>query len=108
MLAGDDSSSLVKNGSPEDMEVDDEIVDQVDAVIAALQKYRDNEPEVSPSNWYGYSPGPIPVEDTNTQLKENFRNSPEDEEIVSPVEEPRTYRICPKPGVSGFREDTSA
>ena len=29
------------------MEVDDEIVDQVDAVIAALQKYRDNEPEVS-------------------------------------------------------------
>ena len=88
MLASDDSSSLVKNGSPEDMEVDDEIVDQVDAVIAALQKYRDKEPEVSPSNWYGYSPEPIHVDDTNTQLKENFWNSPEDEEIVSPVEEP--------------------
>ena len=41
MLASDDSSSLVKNGSPEDMEMDDELVDQVDAVIAALQKYMD-------------------------------------------------------------------
>ena len=40
VLASDDSSSLVKNGSPEDMEVDDDVVDQVDAVIAALQKYR--------------------------------------------------------------------
>ena len=37
VLASDDSSSLVKNGSPEYMEMDDEIVDQVDAVIAALQ-----------------------------------------------------------------------
>ena len=72
VLASDDSSSLVKNGSHDNMEVDVEIVDQVDAVIAALQKYRDHEPEVSPSNWYGYSPEPIPVEDTNTQLKENF------------------------------------
>ena len=29
------------------------------------------------------------------------------EEIVSPVEEPGTHRVCPKPGVSVFREDTS-
>ena len=107
VLASDDSSSLVKNGSPEDMEMDDDVVDQVDAVIAALQKYMDNESEVSPSNWYGYSPEPIPVEDTNTQLKENFWNSPEDEEIVSPVEEPGVTRVCPKTGVSVFREDTS-
>ena len=59
------------------MEMDDEIVDQVDAVIAALQKYRDKEPEVSPSNWYGYSPEPIHVDDTNTQLKDQpwFRPS---------------------------------
>ena len=57
LLASDDSSSLVKNGSPDDTEMGDEVVDQVDAVIAALQKYRDKEPEVSPPYWYGYSPG---------------------------------------------------
>ena len=47
------------------------------------------------------------MEDTNTHLKENFWNSPEDEEIVSTVEEPWTHRVCPKLGVSLFREDTS-
>ena len=44
LLTSDDSSSLVKI---DDMEMDDEVIDQVDAVIAALQKYRDKEPEVS-------------------------------------------------------------
>ena len=78
----------------------DEVVDQVDAVIAALQKYRDKEPEVSPPYWYGYSPEPITVEDTETQLKENFVNSPEDEEIVSPD------GGYPKRGVSIFPKGT--
>ena len=55
----------------------------------------------------GVFPEPIPVDDTIIQLKENFWNSPEVEEIVSPVEEPGTHRVCPKPGVSIFREDTS-
>ncbi len=107
MLTNDDSSSLVKNGSPDDTEMGDEVVDQVDAVIAALEKYRDEEPEVSPPNWYGYSPEPILVEDTEIRLKGNFVNSPEYEEIVSPVEEPGTHRVYPKRGVSIFREDTA-
>ena len=88
------------------MEMDDEVVDQVDAVIAALQKYKDKEPEVSPPNWYGYSLEPIHVDDTETHLKGNFENSPQTEEIVSPEDEPGTHRIYPKRGVSIFREDT--
>ncbi len=100
MLTSDDDSSLVKNGSPDDTEMTDEVVDQVDAVIAALQKYRDKEPEVSSPNWYGYSPEPVPIEDSITQLKGNFVNSPDIDEIVSPDEG------NPKRGVSIILEGT--
>ena len=72
------------------MEMDDEVVDQVDAVIAALQKYKDKVPEISPPKWYGYSPEPIPADDIETRLKGNFENSPETKEIISPEDEPGT------------------
>ncbi len=43
-LPSDSGSSLVKDGTPEEMDVDAEVIDVVDDAIAAIKEYKDRKP----------------------------------------------------------------
>ena len=79
-LPSDSGSSLVKDGTPEEMDVDSEVVDVVDEAIAAVKSYKDRDyspPEVDlhresavpTSVWFNFdSPVRDPVDIKGSQM----------------------------------------
>ena len=124
-LPSDSGSSLVKDGTPEEMDVDAEVIDVVDEAIAAVKSYKDRKPEedysppevnlhrdsiVPISVWFNFeSPVHDPVDIKGSQmnprhLTKGTISSTDSEEIISP--KTNTHFVYPHPRATVFREDT--
>ena len=62
-LPSDSGSSLVKDGTPEEMDVDVEVIDAVDEAIAVVKEYKDRKPEedYSPPEVDLYRESTVPI-----------------------------------------------
>ena len=126
-LPSDSGSSLVKEGTPDEMDADDETINVVDEAIAAIKEYKDRVPEedysppevdlhrestVPLSVWFDFeSPVRDPVDIKGSQmnpkhLTKGTVSSTDSEEIRSPSPKPGTHFVYPHPRATVFRENT--